>query len=274
QHSLSPCQVFNRTALPAKQFERCVRRAENLIELGFWVASEIFIPYEFQFYNRQSLSDFSILTNEQNRAELLLKISAFDEADANHQFVLHARPILDVISAFTNLFFEIEQMRQTYYNFLPEFPQSMKPTFPINWLDNYPVVERNLILPDYCLEFINDIIRGNIDKKNRLIIDACHHFHSARVMEEKSHNFQSEPASELAVVLYVSSLEVLSLFSASVLQTCPTCSQPQYRIASRVTEFMEHYNGPHAAKIIKDLGVALLRRHKLRIRQQSSIEEG
>ena len=257
--------VFDKTEFPVDRFQHCVRVAETTSEYELYVSAEIIIPYGFQFHNCQSLEAFSLLTHnsqktnifsflsrELHKTDLQIKIQAFDDADANHQFMLCARPILDVLSAFTNLFFDIGKPSQcvTFLN----YPQQIKSTLNYDWLDGYPIVENKLLLPEHCLTLIEDIVQGNINKNKQLILDACHHFHSARSFQERYYYYsQTESISEIAMVLYISSVEVLSLINAPTPSNCPTCSQPQHRISSRVVEFMERHNGLNIANTIKGL---------------------
>ncbi|WP_271254483.1 hypothetical protein [Pseudanabaena sp. Chao 1811] len=166
--------------------------------------------------------------------------------------MLYARPILDVLSAFTNLFFDIGKPRKCVT--LLNYPQPRKSILNHDWLDGYPIVENKLMLPDHCLKLIEDIVQSNINKNKQLILDACHHFHSARSFQERYYFYsQTESISEIAMVLYISSVEVLSLINVSPPSNCPTCSQPQHRISSRVVEFMERHNGTNIASLIKAL---------------------
>ena len=257
--------VFDKTEFPVDKFQHCVSVAENASEYEFYVSSEIIVPYGLQFHNYQRSEAFSLLTHNSqktniflflsrdlHKTDLQIKIQAFDDADANHQFMLYAHPILDVLSAFTNLFFDIGKPRKcvTFLN----HPQQIKSMLNHDWLDGYPIVENKLMLSDECLKLIEDIVQSNINKNKQLILDACHHFHSARSLQERYCFYsQTESISEIAMVLYISSVEVLSLINAPILSSCPTCSQPQHRISSRVVEFMERHNGINIASMIKGL---------------------
>lgn len=257
--------IFDKTEFPVDRFQHCVKVAENASEYDLYVSAEIIVPYSFQFHNCKSLDVFSLLTHNSqktnifsflsrdiHKTDLQIKVQAFDDADANHQFMLYARPILDVLSAFTNLFFDIGNPRKCV-NF-PNYPQQIKSTLNYDWLDGYPIVENKLVLPDHCLKLIEDIVHGNINKNKQLILDACHHFHSARSSQERYYFYpQTESISEIAIVLYISSVEVLSSINAPTPSNCPTCSQPQRRISSRVVEFMERHNGTNIASMIKGL---------------------
>ncbi|OYQ62336.1 hypothetical protein B9G53_22685 [Pseudanabaena sp. SR411] len=257
--------VFDKTEFPVDRFKYCVRVAENASECEFYVSAEIIVPYGFQFQSCQSLEVFSLLTHDAQKTnifpflsrnlcktDLQIKIQAFDDADANHQFMLYARPIVDVLSAFTNLFFDIGKPRKCVT--LLNYPQPRKSMLNHDWLDGYPIVENKLMLPDHCLKLIEDIVQSNINKNKQFILDACHHFHSARSSQERDSVYsQTESISEIAMVLYISSVEVLSLINSSPPSNCPTCSQPQRRISSRVVEFMERHNGTIIASLIKEL---------------------
>lgn len=57
----------------------------------------------------------------------------------------------------------------------------------------------------------------------------------------------------MAMVLYISCLEVLSSINAPSLETCRTCSQPQYRTSARVEELVDRYLGANAADMVKNM---------------------
>lgn len=245
--------VFNRIELPKDRFEKCVNLAERTAENKVSIASKIFIPYKLSFPNIEQNEFFSILNYEDESTYLCLKFHAFDEADAVYKFSLNTKPILDVLSSFTNLYFALDEAIGP----LPSASTSQKTVsaLTLDWLDGYPITDGTLFIPEVCLSLIEGIICDNLTKQKQQLVNACHHFHAARILEEQSNTFHSSSfvEKELALVLYISCLEVLSLINAPSPVTCETCSQPQYRISTRVKDFMEKHNGPWAAKVVKEL---------------------
>jgi hypothetical protein len=270
--------------LPISRFENCVRIAEASNESDISIAANILIAYRFLFQNNLGSDTFRLLIRDSYRfdffslfkknkhkadffhflndnwslwsdfreTDLLIRVRAFDAVDANNQFLLYAPAILDTLSAFTNLFFEIDKITNPCPPFSSTF-QIANPPLKQDWIDGYPFVERKLVLNEECLRLINNIVQDNIDKDKQIILDACHHFHAARFLEEQSYIMgQSQSLSEIAMVHYISSLEVLSLVGSPNPSTCPTCNQVQFRISARVKEFVEKHHGLNVAKFVKN----------------------
>ncbi len=255
--------VFSKTEFPVDRFKHYVKVAEDAVESEFYISSDLIIPYDLCFQNTQQYASFSILKQSSNKTSTLsfasqhksclhMRLRGFDRADVYNQFMIYIRPILDVLSAFTNLFFDIGKVTQSVV--FTSSHQLEKPIFDIDWIDGYPIVAREIILTEHCLQLIDHIIQENIDRNKQLILDACHHFHSARSLQERIKLVsQSESLPEIVTVLYMSSIEVLSLVNALPPVACPTCSQPQHRISARVVEFMKQHNGEAVANMIKEL---------------------
>lgn len=234
------------------RIESCVRTAETANESDFFMTSEIIMPSGYLFQDLNELNIFSLLTIG-NRTSLTLGFSAFDKYDAEHNFNLCARPIVDVLSAFSNLFFGISKPNFSSSSCLDDV-QRPEYNLGVDWIDGYPMIDGKIAMPDHCLKLIRDIARNNINKDKQLILDACHHFHSARSLEQQACDFsRTETSSEMAMVLYISCLEVLSSINAPSPETCRTCSQPKYRISTRVEEFVAHHLGAYPADMVKNI---------------------
>jgi hypothetical protein len=246
--------VSGKADLPVARFERCVRLAESAIESEIALSAKMLVLYDLCFQSVERPGPFSLLKHKDETTWLCLRVYAFDKADAEHKFALYTKPILDVLSAFTNLFLAIGDCTD-----LPPSPsasQRAASALSLDWLNDYPVTDGMVVVPEHCLALIEDIIRGDLDAQKQQIIAACHHFHAARAMEEqRSLSFRATLSveAELAVCLYMSCLEVLSLIHAPPPIRCLTCSQLQHRISARVREFMKKHNGPTAAQVVKEL---------------------
>jgi hypothetical protein len=178
----------------------------------------------------------------------------FDQYDADHNFNLSIRPIIDVLSAFSNLFFGIGKPNFSSTSYLDHIIQRPKYTLDADWIDGYPMIDGKIAMPDHCLKLVKDISQNNINEDKQLILDACHHFHSALSLEQQVfESSRTETLSEMAMVLYISCFEVLSLIDAPSLEMCKTCSQPQYRISARVKEFVDRHLGANAADMVKNI---------------------
>ena len=235
------------------RLKNCVRTAEIATESDFFMASEIITPSRYLFQDFNELNIFSLLTID-NRTSLNLRVSAFDQYDAQHNFNLSIRPIIDVLSAFSNLFFGIGKPNFSSTSYLDHIIQRPEYTLDADWIDGYPMIDGKIAMPEHCLKLIKDLSQNNINQQKQLILYACHHFHSARSLEQQAFEFsRTETLSEMAMVLYISCLEVLSSINAPSLETCRTCSQPQYRISARVEELVDRYLGANAADMVKNI---------------------
>lgn len=235
------------------RIESCVRTAETATESDFFMTSEVITPSRYLFQDFNELNIFSLLTID-NRTSLNLRVSAFDQYDAEHNFNLCIRPIIDVLSAFSNLFFGIGKPNFSSTSCLDHIIQRPEYTLDADWIDGYPMIDGKIAMPDHCLKLVKDIVQDNINEHKQLILDACHHFHSARSLEQQAFEFsRTETLSEMAMVLYTSCLEVLSSINAPSPETCRTCSQPRYRISTRVEEFVDRHLGANAADMVKNI---------------------
>jgi hypothetical protein len=138
---------------------------------------------------------------------LHMRVDAFDETDAKAEFTGKARTGADVLAAFTNLFFDF--VNEGTESLLPSTSNKAGSSFPEDWLDDYPIADGLLIIPEPYLRLLNSIAHDSIDERKRLIMDACHHFHVGRALDDR----QFGPLTintinqELALVLYLSALE-------------------------------------------------------------------
>lgn len=244
--------VFDKTNMPRDRFERCVRLAEGATETEITISAKMLVPYDLYFQSLERHGVISVLHYD-NANYLSLRVLAFDEADAAHKFALHTKPILDVLSSFTNLFLNLEE----HTDLLPFPPDAHRSRLlpDLDWLDGFPTIDGMIVLPEQCFALIDAVVCDDLNVQKQQLIDACHHFHAARVLEEQSYSFPSTQSvsAELALVLYMSCLEVLSLINAPPPRTCPTCNQVQYGISTRVTEFIEKHHGSAVAQVVKEL---------------------
>lgn len=245
--------VFGKADLPTARFERCVRLAESAAETAITLSAKMLAPYDLRFQNTEGHGPFSLLKDKDETTYLCLRICAFDEADAAYKFALHTKSILDVLSSFTNLFLALGEVTDLPPTLSASQRAMSSPS--LDWLDGCPVTDGMVVVPEHCLTLIDNIIRNDLDTPKQQLVAACHHFHAARALEEQSYSLPATQsvAAELALVLCVSCLEVLSLISSPPAITCSTCGQPQHRISARVTGFMEKHNGPAVAQIVKEL---------------------
>lgn len=245
--------VFDEVDLPTARFKRCVQLAENATETEITLNAKMLVPYDLRFQSVQGHGPFAIFNHTDKTTYLCLRVCAFDEADAAHKFALHTKPILDVLSSFTNLFLALGEITAPPPS--PSAFQRVVSSPSLDWIDGYPVTDGLVVVPEHCLTLVNDIIRSDLDVQKQQLIDACHHFHAARALEEQLLSSLAPPSvnAELALVLYMSCLEVLALIDAPPPKTCTTCSQPQHRISARVVKFMELHNGLAAAQATKEL---------------------
>ena len=245
------CDAFDRIDLPTVRFESCVRRAETVTETRITLSGEIIVPYDLRFQSLDNGSQFSIV-NTDDATYLRLRVGAFDDIDALHEVARRSKPILDVLSAFTNLFLACRE----FSDLLTSERIAMRPgpAVDLDWIDGFPVSNGMVVIPDACVSLIDEIIRDEMSAGTTRLVAACQHFHSARALEEQSHGiFAAQSEAELALMLYASCIEVLSLTDAPPSTPCATCGQPQLRISARATNVMESHHGPLVSQVFKDL---------------------
>ncbi|XHX80406.1 MAG: hypothetical protein RBJ76_10900 [Stenomitos frigidus ULC029] len=267
----------------SKAYQR--RNSPNTIILKAPVSSlyRSLAPYSGQWFE---------ISPEQHPISLLsIKIRAFDEIDAEAEFRRISSYILDVLSIETNSLFWFLGQEDKQDN-ISEV-ESKKLACPLTntfvsdeeWMDDTPLFNEYLLISSQAVQFIDRILsKDELSADEETFIRSCHHFHVARGQDAliydqlvfsgehknengstklflqkhprfKSESLLSRRANEIATVLYMSAIEVVSTIDANSSERCNACGQEQYKISARVVNYVNKYlaleDGHHLSKVFK-----------------------
>jgi len=234
---------------------------------------------------------FEILPDQHPISSIRIKIRAFDDIDAEAEFLRVSSYILDVLSVETNSLFWLlgqEDRQDTTFNTDSEKPVCPEVnTFVSNeeWMDDIPHCGGYLLISSQAVQFLDRILSKNeLSAEEETFIRSCHHFHVAREQDAliydqlvssgeqkdedgattlflqehprlKSTSTISRRAEEIATVLYMSAIEVASTIDSNPSERCITCGQEQYKISARVIDYVKKYlvleEGHHLSKVFK-----------------------
>ena len=175
-------------------------------------------------------------------SEIGIKVHAFDEVDAQHEFAVRLTPLLDVLACMTNVVIEPTTERNG------ERPAAHKDVNTYledtDWLDGTPERDGYLRLTASQVSFCNNLI-SEMTADDRLK-RAAHLFHKALTLY-----YKMPDCYDVATALFVSALETVDL-PLSPPSTCAECGQPTYRISQRVVELGIRHLGPGVKRIFED----------------------
>ena len=220
---------------------------------------------------------FEISPDQHPVSLLKIKIRAFDDIDANAEFLRVSSYLMDILSVETNsLFWLLVQEDGQDIASDMESKNSAHPevnTFVSDeeWMDDLPNCNGYLLISSQAIRFLDRILSKNelsADEEN--FIRSCHHFHIARQQDAllydrlafsgeqnsedgattlflqenprfKSTSMLSRRAEEIATVLYVSTIEVASIIGSNPSEKCIACDQEKYKISARVVDYVKKY---------------------------------
>ena len=220
-----------------------------------------------------------------------IKIRAFDKIDAEAEFLRISSYFLDVLSVETNsLFWLLGQEDRQDITANMESGKSAYPevnTFVSDeeWMDDIPHCNGYLLISSQVIQFFDRILSKNkLSVEEEAFIRSCHHFHVAREQDALIHDrltfsgeqkkedgsttlfLQEHPqfkftpmfsrrAEEIAIVLYLSTIEVASTIDSNPPEKCINCGQETYKISARVIDYVKKYlaleEGHHLIKVFK-----------------------
>ncbi|NKK95771.1 hypothetical protein GFL95_31965 [Rhizobium leguminosarum bv. viciae] len=180
------------------------------------------------------------LTNGQT--EIGISVRGFDDADLRHEFGVRLVPLMDALSCMTNVAFEEVHDREGAVSARPEDANQF--LVEEDWLDDFPMEDHLLRLSAAQLRFCEDLVEERTGD-NRLA-RAASIFHKAMGI------YRNLPeAHDVAMALFVSALESVDL-PLSNPASCPTCSQPTYKISQRVVDLGRKHLGQGVERIFKE----------------------
>lgn len=110
------------------------------------------------------------------------------------------------------------------------------------WVDDYPIDNSHLILPEYAKELLKLIILNEYKDKLKSILNASHHFLNAIKLNDK------DIQNELIISQLMSSVEILTELNNYKKNKCNECGQDVYSIRKRVLNFIETDLSPYLRK--------------------------
>lgn len=212
--------------------------------------------------------NFSIKPASDIESLLKLTVSGYDEKDAKYQMLTNLEGIMAVLSVETNCPFWISRSHASYSK---DFNgNDGVHTEELDWMDGYPYKNKCITISQKSLAVLNEIAGTYLEISPRVekFIKSCHQFHLARkqdaqvwdsdnLREIKEHcNLdigigEDAGQTEIATVLYMSSLESASSIDETDTNYCEKCGQPTYSIANRVMNLVEEYSDPAFAAWVK-----------------------
>jgi len=182
-----------------------------------------------------------------------LRVKGFDTIDATTELERRTRLIADALSFITNVRFRLlrkqeddARMDETFIEF-NSIPSD-------DWLDGHPISNDQLVIDEQSLTFLDALLADELGEQVAILADAAHHFHSGLNAELQESELETVGANiEQAMVFYLSALEVASVISAPDPTTCESCGQAQYKITSRVANFVRVILGDPASDLVKSL---------------------
>lgn len=198
---------------------------------------------------------FTIIPLEDGKFTLSLTIDAYDQTDAEAEFLHTAQTVLDCLSAATNTSVSFASSSSQIHEIDPPLPENL--FFDTPWLEDYPLQNGRLAISTSFKDLIDKISKApSLTDEQDLFLRASRHFHFARRLEQQKRVNPRGVASdleELIAVFYVSALETIALIGADKPQACATCNQAIYSISRRVTDLVDKHHGKYVAKQIKTI---------------------
>lgn len=174
--------------------------------------------------------------------EVGIKVAAFDEIDAQHEFAVRLMPLLDVLACMTNV--AIETTKESNGERTALHKDDSTYLEDPDWLDGTPEWDGLLRLTASQLEFCDDFV-GEMMAYDQLK-RAAHMFHKALTLYHKV-----PECYDVATALFVSALETVD-HPLTPPSSCAKCGQATYKISQRVVELGIRHLGAAVERFFKD----------------------
>jgi len=200
-------------------------------------------PKQFAFYNGEN---FVISPETEDFNSISVKVKGFDQVDAETEAQKTLNSLLDFFSVCTNSICSLalsdvptcEKDHSTEEIYFKDF----------DWIDDYPILDDRLVFWQCQKDFIDQILLGAVGIDTPLL-RACGHFHAAQKLWT---NNGIDSSVELAVVLYVSALEVASTVYPFEGTICKECGQDIFSIRRRVKDLTRKHINHHIERFIDE----------------------
>jgi hypothetical protein len=224
------------------------------------------------FYSGRS---FSIRPKSGAQFDVELKVRGYDDIDAKTEAKQRLQYILDIAAVETNHLFwsvpyQVTDETDSSSQDSATSTNSDVEQFVLDeeWIDDAPIASGTFLLSTSGKELISRLVDASeLSDSEEKFLRACHHYHVARQQDallnerlialepeeitpsESTLSFKLDArvtgvaqfgmrSQELAIVLYMSAMEVVSLIGAEAPEHCPKCDQNKYKCSARVVDLV------------------------------------
>lgn len=229
-----------------------------------------------QFNNlqiQQYKGDNFTLYSENNKIWLSFNLKAIDQYEAFRSSMKRLNYLCAFLSVETNILFEFQEIVLTN-NQENIIKTDVEHQYFIDFIDFYSVKEDVLQLSEYGFKFLDDFVFVERDlimnRRLKYFILACQHiseglYHELKLGDKTAYTFpkvsfvlspndlrNKQAFITQGVMSYMSAIETASFPDGTTTQ-CATCHNLQYKISSRISDFMTHYFHEDMGKLFKSL---------------------
>lgn len=185
---------------------------------------------------------YSLFAVENDITELTIKLVAFDEVDAKVEAGRYIQKISNALSVFVNDFVKYRGIKSV--KGLHDIEPGEEYMGDLDWVDDHPIQNKNLVLAAYQKQLLEQIQTGEIRSS---YLRGCAHFNNAAYLL-KDYSMNTEELTDTASVLYISALEACTELLNSDVSSCSSCGQKVFSIRRRVLELVKLYHPDHLVK--------------------------
>ncbi len=228
-----------------KSVERCVYAALDKYQRPrtYYLSTALSLSTSRSFYPYKA-DWVAIRPTGHGRAELRLRVEAFDDLDAEREFLITAPSICDQLTTWTNVLVKISSDRTASIGSDEQISLPENCTWAeSDWIDGAPLIDGRIALTRDQLLFLSAFAKGIVGETHPLF-RATRHFAESLAIQDAGY------FPEICQTLLVSALEVVG-GSAAQAKNCPHCGQEMYKISARIYELAKVHLGEFAAKRIK-----------------------
>lgn len=225
---------------------------------------------------QQYKGDNFTLYSDNNKIWLSFNLKAIDQYEAFRSSMKRLNYLCAFLAVETNVLFEFQDITLTSYQDDVEdiIMADIKHQYFGDFIDFYSIDEDVLKLSEYGFKFLNDLIFVDRDliikKRLQYFISACQHVYEGLHNELKLGSITTHTYPKVSFVIspndlrdkqtfitqgimsYMSAIETASFPDGTTTQ-CETCHNLQYKISSRISDFMIHYFHTDMGKLFKSL---------------------
>ena len=177
-----------------------------------------------------------------------LQVEGFDRVDAEAESLKFLGAILDFLAVCTNSAFVVRSLVVDNGELIP----NVEPAFfsdDFDWIDESPADEKGrFLLWANQKEFIEKILSKEILMAHPFL-RASYHFHAAQTLL-KSATARERVLNDIAIVLFMSALEVGTELYPFEPSHCDACGQPIYAIRQRVLDLARKFTNAQIVQFI------------------------